>query len=205
MDLRGIVDRVVDAQEALIRAYGVTVTVHATGDTTAEVDPRRIERILRNLMTNAIEHSEGRPVDVLLAGDDDAVAVAVRDHGIGFEASQAKQVFLRFWRADPARARTVGGTGLGLAIAMEDANLHGGWLTAWGRPGLGAQFRLTVPRQAGGVLDDLAAADGAARPAAARRPAPDAETRRASRPTVAGRRRRSSAAAGGRQPGRGPS
>jgi two-component system, OmpR family, sensor histidine kinase MtrB len=152
VDLRSVVDRVLDAQEALIRAYGVTVNVHTTGDTTAEVDPRRIERIVRNLMTNAIEHSEGRPVDVLLAGDDDAVAVAVRDHGVGFEASQAKQVFIRFWRADPARARTVGGTGLGLAISMEDANLHGGWLTAWGRPGLGAQFRLTVPRRAGGVL-----------------------------------------------------
>ena len=78
------------------------------------------------------------------------MAVAVRDHGVGFEASQAKQVFHRFWRADPARARTVGGTGLGLAIAMEDANLHGGWLTAWGRPGLGAQFRLTLPRERGG-------------------------------------------------------
>lgn len=151
-DLRSIVERVVDAQEPLARAYAVRVGIHAEGDTTAEVDVRRIERILRNLMTNAIEHSEGRPVDVLLAGDEEAVAVAVRDHGVGFEASQAKQVFLRFWRADPARARTVGGTGLGLAISMEDANLHGGWLTAWGRPGLGAQFRLTVPRQAGGVL-----------------------------------------------------
>jgi hypothetical protein len=82
-----------------------------------------------------------------------AVAVAVRDHGIGFEANQAKQVFHRFWRADPARARTVGGTGLGLAIAMEDANLHGGWLTAWGRPGLGAQFRLTLPKRSGGLLE----------------------------------------------------
>ena len=151
-DLRGIVDRVVEAQEPLARSYGVRVGVHAEGDTTAEVDARRIERILRNLMTNAIEHSEGRPVDVLLAGDEQAVAVAVRDHGVGFEASQAKQVFLRFWRADPARARTVGGTGLGLAISMEDANLHSGWLTAWGRPGLGAQFRLTLPRRAGDVL-----------------------------------------------------
>ena len=152
-DLRGIVDRVVEAQEPLVRAYGVQLSVHATGDTTAEVDARRIERILRNLLVNAIEHSEGHPVDVLLAGDDHAVAVAVRDHGVGFEASQAKQVFLRFWRADPARARTVGGTGLGLAISMEDANLHGGWLTGWGRPGLGAQFRLTVPRRAGDVLE----------------------------------------------------
>ncbi len=78
--------------------------------------------------------------------------MAVRDHGVGFEAGQAKQVFHRFWRADPARARTVGGTGLGLSIAMEDANLHGGWLTAWGRPGQGAQFRLTLPRTPGTIL-----------------------------------------------------
>lgn len=61
-----------------------------------------------------------------------AVAVAVRDHGVGFSAAQAHLVFNRFWRADPARRRTVGGTGLGLSIAMEDARLHGGWLNAWG-------------------------------------------------------------------------
>ena len=121
----------------------------ASGEAKAEVDARRIERILRNLVVNAIEHSEGRPIEILVASDQLAVAVAVRDHGVGFEASQAKQVFHRFWRADPARARTVGGSGLGLAIAMEDANLHGGWLTAWGRPGLGAQFRLTLPRRLG--------------------------------------------------------
>ena len=44
-------------------------------------------------------------------------------------------VFNRFWRADPARARTTGGTGLGLSISLEDAHLHGGWLQAWGEPG----------------------------------------------------------------------
>ena len=142
-----------------------------TSEAKAEVDARRIERILRNLLVNAIEHSEGRPIDILVASDEAAVAVAVRDHGVGFEASQAKQVFHRFWRADPARARTVGGTGLGLAISMEDANLHGGWLTAWGRPGLGAQFRLTLPRQAGAHPGDLAAAAGAAGPGR-RRPRP---------------------------------
>ena len=58
-------------------------------------------------------------------------------------------VFNRFWRADPARARTTGGTGLGLSISLEDAHLHGGWLQAWGEPGGGAQFRLTLPRRAG--------------------------------------------------------
>ena len=152
VDLRSLSASVVQAHAVLARAYGARVTVRAVGDCRAEVDARRIERILRNLLVNAIEHSEGRPVDVWLAGEQDAVAVAVRDHGVGFHASQAKQVFLRFWRADPARTRAVGGTGLGLAIAMEDANLHGGWLTAWGRPGLGAQFRLTLPRHAGDVL-----------------------------------------------------
>jgi two-component system sensor histidine kinase MtrB len=61
-------------------------------------------------------------------------------------------VFNRFWRADPARARTTGGTGLGLAISLEDAQLHGGWLQVWGAPEVGAQFRLTVPRRAGDPL-----------------------------------------------------
>ena len=74
-------------------------------------------------------------------------------------------MFNRFWRADPARARTTGGTGLGLAIALEDARLHGGWLEAWGQPGDGAHFRLTLPRRAGA---ELAAAPLALEPADAR-------------------------------------
>ena len=152
VDLRDVVASVVEANALLARSHGVTITVHAGAEAKAEVDARRIERILRNLVVNAIEHSEGRPIEILIASDQLAVAVAVRDHGVGFEASQAKQVFHRFWRADPARARMVGGSGLGLAIAMEDANLHGGWLTAWGRPGLGAQFRLTLARRLGMVL-----------------------------------------------------
>jgi two-component system sensor histidine kinase MtrB len=153
VDLRSVVVRVVAAARPLADKNRTTVVVHDSGPATAEVDVRRIERILRNLLVNAIEHSESRPVQIFVEADEHAVAVAVRDHGIGFEASQAKQVFHRFWRADPARARTVGGTGLGLSIAMEDANLHAGWLTAWGRPGQGAQFRLTLPRTAGGILE----------------------------------------------------
>ena len=153
IDLVSIVQQVVDDHAQFAQRAGTEIVIHAPGPCEAEVDARRIERILRNLLVNAIEHSEAKPIDILIDADDDAVAIAVRDHGVGFEASQARQVFHRFWRADPARARTMGGTGLGLAIAMEDANLHNGWLTAWGRPGLGAQFRLTVPRKAGGILE----------------------------------------------------
>ena len=153
VDLRDLVRRVVDAHARFAETTGTQIQIHARQPCKAEVDATRIERILRNLLVNAIEHGEGRPIDIFVEGDDAAVAVAVRDHGVGFEAVQSKQVFHRFWRGDPARARTVGGTGLGLAISMEDANLHGGWLTAWGRPGMGAQFRLTLPRKAGGILE----------------------------------------------------
>ncbi len=118
----------------------------------AEVDRRRVERVLRNLLDNAVEHGEGRDVVVTVAADRDAVAVAVRDHGCGFNPGEQQFVFDRFWRADPARARTTGGTGLGLAIALEDARLHGGWLQAWGERERGSVFRLTLPRVAGGQL-----------------------------------------------------
>jgi two-component system, OmpR family, sensor histidine kinase MtrB len=115
----------------------------------AEVDRRRVERILRNLLVNAVEHGEGRDVVVTVAADSDAAAVVVRDHGVGLAPGEEQLVFERFWRADPARARTTGGTGLGLAIALEDAHLHGGWLQAWGEKGRGSVFRLTLPRTAG--------------------------------------------------------
>jgi two-component system sensor histidine kinase MtrB len=118
----------------------------------AEVDRARVERIMRNLLVNAVEHGEGKDAVVTVAGDSAAVAVAVRDHGIGLAPGEERLVFDRFWRADPARARTTGGTGLGLAIALEDARIHGGWLEAWGERGRGSVFRLTLPRRTGDEL-----------------------------------------------------
>jgi two-component system, OmpR family, sensor histidine kinase MtrB len=118
----------------------------------AEVDRRRVERIVRNLLQNAVEHGETKDTVVTAAMDSAAVAVTVRDFGVGLHTGEEQLVFDRFWRADPARARTSGGTGLGLAIALEDARLHGGWLEAWGEPGRGSVFRLTLPRVAGGQL-----------------------------------------------------
>jgi two-component system sensor histidine kinase MtrB len=118
----------------------------------AEIDPRRVERILRNLIGNAVEHGEGRPVCVALGLDESAVAVTVRDRGVGLRPGEEKLVFNRFWRSDPSRARQTGGTGLGLSISLEDARLHGGWLESWGAPGQGAQFRLTLPVRAGDRL-----------------------------------------------------
>lgn len=152
-DLRDVVTAAVEHVVTLAERRGVWLSVDLPEQATvADVDPRRIERVLRNLLVNAVEHADGHPVEVRLAGDPEAVAVTVRDHGVGMTPEEAEHVFDRFWRADPARARTTGGTGLGLAISIEDAHLHGGWLEAWGRPARGACFRLTVPRRAGIVL-----------------------------------------------------
>jgi two-component system sensor histidine kinase MtrB len=111
-----------------------------------------VERILRNLLLNAVEHGENRDTVVTAAIDSGAVAISVRDFGVGLGPGEDQLVFDRFWRADQARARTSGGTGLGLAIALEDARLHGGWLEAWGERGRGSVFRLTLPRAASGEL-----------------------------------------------------
>ncbi|WP_433307356.1 MtrAB system histidine kinase MtrB [Actinoplanes sp. CA-030573] len=152
-DLVPIVERVADRLTGLADRVGVTLELRLPETPViAEVDPRRVERVLRNLVGNAVEHGEGRPVQITLATDESAVAVTVRDHGIGLKPGEERLVFNRFWRADPSRARQTGGTGLGLSISAEDARLHGGWLEAWGAPGEGAQFRLTLPVRAGDRL-----------------------------------------------------
>jgi two-component system sensor histidine kinase MtrB len=150
VDVADIAHRVVESTRALADRRGIRVVVRS-GDQPclAEADGRRVERIVRNLVTNAIDYADSADVVVLVAANDEATALAVRDHGVGLKPGEASMVFNRFWRADPARARTTGGTGLGLSISLEDAHLHGGWLQAWGQPGRGAQFRLTLPRLAG--------------------------------------------------------
>ncbi|GAA2242244.1 MULTISPECIES: MtrAB system histidine kinase MtrB [Kitasatospora] len=153
VDLRDIVTRVVEAADPLAQAKGSAVIIRGAEDpVVAEVDSRRIERILRNLVVNALEHGEGRDVVVRLGSAEGAVAIGVRDYGIGLKPGEASRVFHRFWRADPSRVRTTGGTGLGLSIAVEDAHLHGGWLQAWGEPGGGSHFRLTLPRTRDGEV-----------------------------------------------------
>ncbi|MFC7644915.1 ATP-binding protein [Streptosporangium lutulentum] len=153
VDVRDVVLRAVADSEALAERHSTRFDLRLPSEPCmAEMDSRRVERILRNLLFNAIEHGEGREVVVSVGADRDAVAVAVRDHGVGLKPGEENMVFDRFWRADPSRARTIGGTGLGLAISREDAILHGGWLQAWGVPGEGSQFRLSLPRVSGTAL-----------------------------------------------------
>jgi len=176
IDVCDLVRRSADDAQQLAERKGsrIEFRLPATG-CFAEVDRRRVERILRNILVNAVEHGDGKDVVVTAAIDSAAVAVSVRDYGVGLRPGEQQRVFERFWRADPARARTTGGTGLGLAISLEDALLHGGWLQAWGERGKGSVFRLTLPRVVGQDLAgsplplgpdeaELAAGLGAAEP-----------------------------------------
>jgi two-component system sensor histidine kinase MtrB len=155
VDLVAVAEQVVEATAALASRRGVRVVVRpASRPCLAEVDVRRVERIVRNLVTNAIDYAGSEDIEVLVDADGESAALAVRDHGVGLKPGEDALVFNRFWRSDPARARATGGTGLGLSISAEDARLHGGRLEAWGEPGRGSQFVLTLPRSAGEPLHD---------------------------------------------------
>ncbi len=155
VDVIGIVERAVQASDVLARRHQVELRLLCdSSPVLAEVDARRVERILRNLIGNALDHAEGRPVEITVGYDEDTIAITVRDYGVGLRPGEAALVFNRFWRGDPSRSRLTGGTGLGLAISLEDARLHNGWLQAWGERGKGSVFRLTLPRTAGDTVTE---------------------------------------------------
>ncbi|MFM1986116.1 MAG: hypothetical protein RIS18_333 [Actinomycetota bacterium] len=145
VNIKDVIENTADSLSNLLAKQETPVVITGTAPE-IEMDKRRIERVLRNLISNASEYGEGKPIEVEIGSDEEAIAVVVKDKGPGLKPGESSLVFNRFWRADPARARTTGGTGLGLAIALEDARLHSGWLDAWGAPGKGTMFRLTLPR-----------------------------------------------------------
>nr|WP_236609381.1 MtrAB system histidine kinase MtrB [Corynebacterium resistens] len=150
VDARGVVRSALAQVHVIAEEIGTTLEVDLPEEPVmVEIDSRRVERILRNLFANAVDHSEGKPVNVTMAVGKTALAVTVVDHGVGLKPGEEDLVFNRFWRSDPSRERRTGGTGLGLAIAQEDARLHGGRLEAIGEPRVGACFRLTLPLVAG--------------------------------------------------------
>jgi two-component system, OmpR family, sensor histidine kinase MtrB len=148
-----LAEDVIDGMRSLAESNGSDLRLVAPGGhLAADVDPRRIRRIMHNLIGNAIEHGDGKPIVVSVDSNQNAVALSVRDYGMGMSEADVAHVFDRFWRADPSRQRTLGGTGLGLAISLEDAAAHGGWLQVWSSPGHGSCFRLTLPRRVSGSI-----------------------------------------------------
>jgi two-component system sensor histidine kinase MtrB len=145
--LAHLAEDVIASMHQLAEQHGTDVRLVAPGGySPVDMDPRRVRRIVRNLLGNAIEHGEGRPIVVTVDSNQQAVALGVRDFGLGMRPEEVEHVFDRFWRADPSRTRTIGGTGLGLSIALGDARLHRGELTVWSELGRGSHFVLTLPR-----------------------------------------------------------
>ncbi len=153
-NLIALISRGIEDLELVAKENGTQIAFKPNSqELLINADARRVERILRNLLNNAIDHADSKPIDVYLEYNENDVAVAVRDYGVGIDENSLLRVFDRFWRADPSRSRIRGGTGLGLSIALEDARLHNGELEVWGRPGHGAHFVLTLPRVAGNNLE----------------------------------------------------
>ncbi len=147
----GISDLASDAIEgfsALANELGVRLQGHAEpGNDVVSVDGQKIERVLANLIGNALRYTpEGGTVDVQVMPGADEVAVSVCDTGTGLDPDNLSRVFERFYRGEKSRSRATGGAGLGLAIAKGLVEAHGGRIWVESTPGQGACFHFALPR-----------------------------------------------------------
>jgi signal transduction histidine kinase len=144
-ELATLVESCVRGIEAEARMRGIHVENRVVNGTRVRCEPDKVERVLYNLLTNALQHtpSDGS-VAVLVEPADGEVQVTVEDSGDGLEPETARRMFERFWRGDPARTSGAG-AGLGLAIARGLVEAHGGRIWAESRTGGGARVSFTLP------------------------------------------------------------
>jgi OmpR-family two-component system manganese-sensing sensor histidine kinase len=145
VNLRTVIEKVIRLHRAAFEAKGVSLTERTQSGIELYGNPDQIERILANLLENALSYTptDGK-VEVESKHDRGRVKVIVRDSGIGIAAEHTEKIFDRFWRAEPARRRS-SGTGLGLAIARALARRHGGDVSVSSRLGHGSEFTVTFP------------------------------------------------------------
>ena len=142
-----LVSRCLSSLDAEARAREVGLASRVSADLLVRIAPDKVERVLLNLLANAVRHSPRKgEVAVVVQTDTDHVIVAVEDTGNGLEPGASQRMFDRFWRADESRARSSGGAGLGLAIAKGLVQAHGGTIWAENRNGGGARVAFTLPR-----------------------------------------------------------
>jgi two-component system sensor histidine kinase MtrB len=133
--------RLADLARAVVRSRGWDESVRIDGTAELRTDPRRVERIVANLVGNAIEHGGGS-AEVRLASGNGFATIEVTDHGPGIVPKDLGRIFDRFAKADASRTGT--GSGLGLAIARENARLLGGDIEVRSDPGSGSTFTVRL-------------------------------------------------------------
>ena len=143
-----ILDSSLDGMKAQISGRSLNLQSKLEGDIEPVlVDPHKIQRVLYNLIQNAIRHTPADGTIVIEAQDTgQMVRIDVADTGQGIPANDLDKVFDRFYRGEKSRSREYGGTGLGLAIARGIVESHGGRIWVESRPGTGSRFSFSLPK-----------------------------------------------------------
>jgi two-component system phosphate regulon sensor histidine kinase PhoR len=146
VDLNAVVQRAVDLLSAGAREKQVTIRVEGEPLPSLSGDADSIERMVLNLVDNAVKYNrpEGE-VRLRLSQTDQHAVLEVSDTGIGIPQDSLPRLFERFYRVDKGRARDEGGTGLGLAIVKHVVQSHGGTVDVESRMGKGTTFRVKLP------------------------------------------------------------
>ncbi|MBZ0307145.1 MAG: HAMP domain-containing histidine kinase, partial [Anaerolineae bacterium] len=147
LDLRQIVQRVIENQKEAALTKNITLLYDPASDPLLfNGDRRQIERVVVNLISNALDYTpEGGEVLVMSILEDQNVVFAVRDTGIGISPKDLPHIFERFYRADTARLMSVKGSGLGLSIVKSIVENHGGEIRVTSSPGEGTYFHIAFP------------------------------------------------------------
>jgi two-component system OmpR family sensor kinase len=158
LDLAPLLNEVADELGPLARAAQIDLRVDVPPHLpSVQGSPEQLRIVVRNLLDNAIKYSLAGSAVVLNAwGTDDAVAIEVRDRGIGIPAEALPAIFERFYRVDAARSPDRGGAGLGLALVQAVVTAHGGSVSVQSAPGQGSSFRVQIPRGAGQPIEGVA-------------------------------------------------
>lgn len=149
LDVAWLVRTLASQFDSLAKEQAIDLRVEASTSVIVDADAEKLQRIVLNLLSNALKFTpEGGRIEVRVGGDDNGAVIEVQDNGPGVPLEQREVVFERFRQIDGSAQRRFGGTGLGLAIVKEFAELHGGRVGLEEAAGGGALFSVSLPRQA---------------------------------------------------------